>query len=272
MLTKNQVKFVTSLADKRARTEEGLFIAEGVKIVEELLRSSIKVKQVFAVKEWIKTEVIGRKAGLWGRGNESMIQEPEVTEVSEAELNKISQLATPNKVLAVAVVPEWKLDADTLKQELVLVMDDVRDPGNLGTILRIADWFGIGNVICSMNSADAYNPKVVQATMGSIARVKVHYTDIGRVIASVRDSVPVYGAVLGGENIYSEELSDKGWIVIGNESKGISPGVMQLLTDKITIPSFSEGNPLGGAESLNAAIAAAVICSEFRRRKLLSGK
>lgn len=258
MLTKNQVKLIASLADKRARREEGLFIAEGVKMVDELLRSSIKVKQVFAAREWIEGK----------RSEGRLLRELEVIEVSEAELKKISQLTTPNQVLAVAVMPQWELDAGALEEELVLILDDVRDPGNLGTIIRIADWFGIHQVVCSLNTADAYNPKVVQATMGSIARVKVHYTDIGKLLTAMRNIVPVYGAVLEGNNIYGKKLSANGLIVIGNESKGISDAVQKLLTDKITIPNFSQGHPLGEAESLNAAIATAVICSEFRRRDL----
>lgn len=258
MLTKNQVKFIASLADKRSRKEEGLFIAEGVKMVDELLRSSIEVKQVFAVKEWIE----GRRDAV------RLAQQPEVIEVSEQELKKISQLTTPNQALAVAVIPVRELDAEALKEELSLVLDDIRDPGNLGTIIRIADWFGIHNVVCSLNTADGYNPKVVQATMGSIARVKVYYTDIEKLLASLRDTIPVYGAVLEGENVYGGKLSSKGLIVIGNESKGISDNVMQLLTNKITIPNFSKDNPLGAAESLNAAIATAVICAEFKRRSL----
>lgn len=258
MLTKNQLKFVTSLAVKKIRNQQGLFIAEGVKIVGELLRSAIRVKQVYATKEWIGS--VGSKQLAVGKYH------PEVIEVTEQELSKISQLTTPNQVLAIAEIPGYELNQDDLRGKLTLALDDVRDPGNLGTIIRIADWFGITDIVCSQTSADAWNPKVVQATMGSIARVKVHYTALEKFLSS--SGLPVYGAVLEGENIYSTTLQQKGVIVIGNESKGISNAVRLRVTQKITIPNYSSDNPLGEAESLNAAIATAVICAEFRRRNL----
>lgn len=250
MLSKNQVKFVTSLAMKKFRSEHGLFIAEGVKIVNELLSSSIVVKQLYATKEYLSELEIRNP-------------QPEIYEVSESELQRISQLTTPNRVLAVAEVPKYELNHEELRDQLTLVLDDVRDPGNLGTIIRIADWFGIPHVICSPTSADAWNSKVVQATMGSIARIKVHYTDLEKFLPAMQ--LPVYGAVLEGDNIYSKKLQQKGLIVIGNESRGISGAVLAHVTDKITIPNYSGNNQLGEAESLNAAIATAVICAEFRR-------
>lgn len=252
MLSKNQVKYVTSLAVKKFRNQHGLFIAEGVKLVTELLRSPIAIKQLFATKEFLS-----------GINEKLFTSHPGITEVTETELQKISQLTTANQALAIAEIPIYELDLEAVQTGLALVLDDVRDPGNLGTIIRIADWFGIGNVICSINSADAWNPKSVQATMGSIARVKVHYTDIVSLLDRAR--VPVYGAVLEGDNMYSSELAKAGFIVIGNESKGISPEVLHHVSHKIRIPSYSSGES-GEAESLNAAIATAVICAEFRRR------
>jgi TrmH family RNA methyltransferase len=252
MLSKSQQKFVTSLAVKKIRSQEGSFIAEGVKIVDELLRSAINVKQVYALRDWIDTQELVVKNSY------------QMIEVTESELQRISQLSTPNQVLAVAEIPVYELKPEELSDTLTLVLDDLRDPGNLGTIIRIADWFGIRDIVCSQTSADAWNPKVVQASMGSIARVKVHYTDIAQFISSM--GLPVYGAVLEGEDLYTMDLQQKGLIVVGNESKGISAPVLAHVTAKITIPNYSSSNPSGEAESLNAAIATAVICAEFRRR------
>jgi TrmH family RNA methyltransferase len=207
-------------------------------------------------------------SGEWFFSSHKIGSGTECIEVKPAELERISSLSTPNEVLAVCRIPEYKLDSKALENKLTLVLDDIRDPGNLGTIIRIADWFGIEDIVCSNESADAFNPKVVQSTMGSIARIKVHYTDLtGFLQPDVNNYKPVYGALLEGKNIYSEKLSSSGLIVIGNESKGISEPIQKLVTHKISIPSFSHFKPGGGeAESLNAAVATAVICSEFRRR------
>jgi RNA methyltransferase, TrmH family len=172
-------------------------------------------------------------------------------------------------VLAICEIPEYILEVQLLKNKLTLVLDDIKDPGNLGTIIRIADWFGIENILCSNDTADTFNPKVVQATMGSIARVKVHYTaltDFFR-IENGKLNIKSYGALLEGDNIYTKQLSSEGFIIIGNESKGISEDLLPYITDKVTIPAFSHyRSDTGEAESLNAAIATAIICSEFRRR------
>lgn len=246
MLSKNRAKLITSLHDKKGRREHQLFIAEGEKIVAELLRSDIVVQEVYNTEARIEN------------------QEPrkQVINITEKELKKISALSTPPQILAVCEIPKYELKIEELKDRLTLVLDDIRDPGNLGTIIRIADWFGIKNIICSEDCVDAYNPKTVQATMGSIARVKIHYAGLEDVLKEMKD-IPVYGALLEGENIYKKKLSDKGIIIIGNESKGISEKLLPYITDKISIPSFNEKD--AGAESLNAAIATALICSEFRR-------
>lgn len=253
MLSKNQIKAVQALKQKKFRDEQGLFIAEGTKIVPELLASAIEVKEVYASVDFFRKNKINKNVLC--------------VEVKAAELERISALTTPNEVLAICSMPEPKLELNSLKEKLSLVLDDIRDPGNLGTIIRIADWFGIENIICSENTADVYNPKVVQATMGSIARVKVHYSDLkyflGSQVSGLR--LPVYGTLLRGKNIYKEKLSSEGLIIIGNESKGISAEIEKLITTAISIPSFSNSEP-GEAESLNAAIATAVVCSEFRRR------
>jgi RNA methyltransferase, TrmH family len=258
MLSKSQISFINSLKQKKYREENQLFIAEGAKIVPELLNSSIIVKQVYATSEFLRNNVIPSAV--------------ERFEIKENELERISSLTKANEVLAVCETPNYVLD-NALTGNLTLVLDDIKDPGNLGTIIRIADWFGIENIVCSSETVDAFNSKVVQATMGSIARIKIHYTSLTEFIpqvvtlSGVEGKVPVYGALLEGKNIYSEKLSSEGLIVIGNESRGISEEVQKLITDKISIPSFSHYKSGGGeAESLNAAIATSIICSEFRRR------
>ena len=244
MIAKAEIKQIKLLHQKKYREEKQLFIAEGPKMVNELVKSKYLVKEVFATKEF---KVQSSKF--------------KVREISEKELTQISALTTPNQVLGVFEIPVTKLNIESLKQELVLALDDIRDPGNLGTIIRIADWFGIKNILCSEGCVDLFNPKVVQATMGSIARVTVHYDNPETTLSVLKKSMAIYGAAMDGENIYTQELPSCGIILIGNESKGISENLLQLVSQKISIPNFSSG-----AESLNAAIAAAVICSEFRRR------
>jgi TrmH family RNA methyltransferase len=255
MLSKNQIKFINSLKQKKYREEHNLFVAEGAKIVPELLASGIKVKQVFATSEFLRKHKI-----------EDNIER---FEIKEAELERISSLMTANEALALCEIPVYEMDNASFSDQLTLVLDDIKDPGNMGTIIRIADWFGIGNVVCSNNSVDVFNPKVVQATMGSIARIKIHYAELKSFIIKQKESgqIPVYGALLEGENIYSKELPESGIIIIGSESHGISDSVREMVTDKISIPSFSHYSQSGGeAESLNAAVATAIICSEFRRK------
>jgi len=255
MLTRNQIQFVNSLKLKKHRDRHKLFVAEGVKIVTELVHSKIKVNQIYYLKDYrsklIPSETI------------------EYIEVTQNELERISSVVTPNEVLAVCEIPICNFEPDVFKNKLTLVLDDMQDPGNLGTIIRIADWFGIRNIICSKETADAYNSKVVQSTMGSISRVNVYYQDLVSCFESelVYLDLPVYGALLNGENIYTKKLISKGFIIIGNESRGISENLYQFITDKISIPSFSTHVDTGEAESLNAAVATAIICSEFRRRK-----
>jgi len=262
MLLKNQLKFVTSLKQKKNREAQQLFIAEGTKVVTELLSSSIVVKQLFATPQFFKDKKIDHTT--------------ECFEIKTSELERISSLTTPNEVLAICEIPNYELVAGELENKLTLVLDDIKDPGNLGTIIRIADWFGIENIICSTETVESFNPKVVQATMGSIARVKIHRMDLIAFFkvkslpatqAGSKWNVESFGAVLNGENIYSKTLPVNGLIVIGNESRGISEEVLPYIKNKIGIPSFSsykQGNEK--AESLNAAIATAIICSEFRRR------
>lgn len=244
MLVKSQVKYIQSLGQKKPRDEEGLFIAEGPKIVDELLQEIPSLfTAVYAVQAWIGSH----------RGK---VPEALITEVTVDELAKISQLATPNQVLAVIKKMEAPVSIVTTGK-IVLALDTIQDPGNLGTIIRIADWFGVEQIVCSNDCADAYNPKVVQSTMASIARVRLLYTDLPTWLASQKDT-RIYAAQLEGQDISQLKKIEQGIIVIGNESKGISAAVSQLINVKITIPR------VGKAESLNAAVATGIILSHIR--------
>lgn len=236
MISKNQLKAVRQLEMKKYRTREGLFVAEGPKVVGDLLRCGFRPAMLFATPEW--------------NGSDAQL-------VTDDELRKLSFLQHPQQVLAVFPIPDVQPAAQ--KSQLALVLDGVQDPGNLGTIIRIADWFGIATIFCSEDTADAWNPKVVQATMGSIARVQIVYCDLQQLLKDT--TLPVYGTLLDGNNIYEQELKPEGYIVMGNEGNGISAPIRQLVTHRLLIPSFRPG-----AESLNVAIATAITCSEFRRR------
>ena len=240
MLSKKEVKDIHSLSLKKHRDETKLFVAEGPKIVEELIQlAPFNVLGVYGLEEW---------TSLHADFNKSVTIETIPPEV----LEKISHLKTPNKVLAVL---QQFISERPVIESIALYLDTIQDPGNFGTIIRIADWFGIENVICSAGCADLYNPKVVQATMGSVARVKVFYDHDGSWISS--QDLPVYGAVLNGRSIYDHSKISRGIIMIGNESKGISKELQEILTEKITIPKK------GKAESLNAAVATGIILSQL---------
>ena len=245
MLTKNQIKFVKSLELKKNRKSEGLFVAEGPKVVGDLLAAGWTPHSTYATTDYHNAAI-----------------RPQT--VTDEELQRLSFLQHPQKVLAVFHMPpsdEPPLPLDRLS----LALDGIQDPGNLGTIIRIADWFGISTVYCSPDTADIFNPKVVQATMGSIAHIRIVYGDLKQLIERLPDNFPVYGTLLDGNDIYQEPLTQYGIIVMGNEGNGISPMVRQLITHRLLIPNFSSGNH--SAESLNVAIATAITCSEFVRRK-----
>lgn len=246
MISKNQIKFIRSLELKKNRKSESLFVAEGPKVIEELLKLKTP-HTIIATKEWID--------------NNPKISN--VIEVSERELESASLLKTPQQVLALFAIETTEQDLNIDNNKLYLALDGIQDPGNLGTIIRIADWFGIDTIYCSNETVDVYNPKVIQATMGSIARVKVVYTDLCSLISNLSDEMPVYGTFLDGSDIYQNELTPNGIIVMGNEGKGITKELKSLITNKLLIPSFSIGDT---AESLNVAIATAITCSEFKRR------
>ncbi|WP_445719724.1 TrmH family RNA methyltransferase [Flavobacterium sp.] len=240
MVSKNQIKLITSLQQKKYRKQEQLFFAEGVKVVQELLNSNFELQDLFTTKE-----------------DFSSVSKNKVHAVSDLELKKISALTTPNTCLAVFKIPKAK---NFVESGLILALDDVRDPGNLGTIIRLCDWFGIETLFCSEESVDIYNPKVVQATMGSISRVNVVYGSLE--VFLTKTKLPIFGTFMDGSNIYQEALPKEGVIVMGNEANGISPSVEKLVLERIAIPRF--GN-IQLTESLNVATATAIILSEFKR-------
>jgi RNA methyltransferase, TrmH family len=261
MLSRNQIKYISALKLKKQRESHRQFIAEGSKLVLDLIDSDYTVTEIFATREWIDLNAVSFHSV-------KIIS----TEVTEDELSRITALTTPSPVLAIVSIPEEKTDPASFTDKLILILDEIRDPGNLGTIIRIADWFGINAVICSETTVDLFNPKVVQATMGSIARVPVHYTDLVVFLSALPSSFKIYGSFLEGENIYKKKLYSTGVIIIGNESKGISGSVAQFITDKLHIPSFPLGkNGSSQAESLNASVATAILCSEFKRRTIVYG-
>jgi TrmH family RNA methyltransferase len=249
MISKNQIKLVRSLEHKKHRIAEGLFVAEGPKVTDDLLACHFRPRIIFTVTGSERWEVRGEKSDSLP-----------IQIVTDDELRRISFLQHPQQVLAVFELPATNnTSEERLKtNQLSLALDSVQDPGNLGTIIRVADWYGIDTIYCSADTADAWSPKVVQATMGSIARVKVVYTDLTRLLRDA--AVPVYGTVLDGDNIYRQQLATEGVIVMGNEGNGISAPVRSLLTHRLLIPQMRPG-----AESLNVAVATAIVCSEFRR-------
>lgn len=243
MITRAEIQAIRSLADKRGRIEQRAFVAEGEKLVDELRHSSLRVRRTLATEPiWSDAEIVSTK-----------------------EMERISQLKTANRALAIVDIPDYDLRLANPAEGLVLALDRVQNPGNLGTIIRLADWFGISDIVCSEDCADCFNPKVVQATMGAIIRVRVHYTDLTAWLASQRKAgVEVYGTMLDGENIYERGLSTCGVIVMGNEGQGISPAVAEQVSQRLFIPPYPAER--SGSESLNVAIATAVVCAEFRRR------
>ncbi len=242
MVTKAEINFVRSLADRRARRESGLFVAEGEKLVRDLAASPLRVVKIYCA------------AGFSLPGAECV-------EAGGKDMERMSGLKTPSDVVALVEIP--RRDDCIPGRELTLALDGVQDPGNMGTIIRTADWFGVRHIICSENSADCFNPKVVQATMGAIARVAVHYGNLADMLS--RAEGPVYGTFLEGEDVYGAGLPPSGVVVMGSEGRGISPQAATLVTRKLYIPPFPAGAP--GPESLNVAVAAAVILSEIRRRQ-----
>lgn len=241
MLSKNNIKLIKSLEHKKYRIQHQLFVVEGQKSVLEFLKSNFQLEKIFTIKDDFKTDLADK-----------------IEIITEEELKKISFVKTPNQVLAIFKIPSIKKIED---HNLILALDSINDPGNLGTIIRLCDWFGIEQIICSKDTVDCYNPKVVQSTMGSLARVQLFYTDLNEFISSYNG--PIYGTFIEGKNIYNIELPKKALVVMGNEANGISPEIEKLITQKISIPAFGRHQE---TESLNVATATAIILSEFRRR------
>jgi TrmH family RNA methyltransferase len=241
MVSKSQLKYIQSLGQKKYRDEEGVFVAEGPKLVKELIESHVELMQVYALNEWMEE-------------NKDLLKLINVTAINETELERASQLKTPNKVFA--IVKKFEVNEPAIKGRISLVLNAIRDPGNLGTIIRIADWFGISQIICSADCADMYNSKVVQATVGSIARVNVFYTDLPAWLKQ-RSGMRIYAAMLEGKDVTKMSTIKEGLIVIGNESMGIDKEVLQYSNEQISIPRK------GSAESLNAAVATGIILSHL---------
>lgn len=250
MLSKNKIKYIRSLELKKNRKEEQVFIAENNKLVGDLL-GYFSCKLIVATQDWLDAY--------------PEVEAEEVIKVSREELSRVSLLKTPQEVLAIFQQPCYDFQPEVIRESLCLALDDVQDPGNLGTIIRIADWFGIEHIFCSQGTVDVYNPKTVQATMGALARVKLHYCNLPELVASLKD-VPVFGTFLDGDDMYREELAGNGLIVMGNEGNGVSPEVSSLINRRLYIPNYPQDRET--SESLNVAVATSIICAEFRRRML----
>lgn len=265
MISKNKIKYVRSLEIKKNRQKDGVFVAEGHKLVGDLL-PFFECVYLAATDQWIRAN-----ADCMGKGSKPIdvkSMNMEVDEVTDDELRRISFVETPQQVLAVFRQKKSECSmADIAKKELCLALDDVQNPGNLGTIIRLAAWFGIEHVFCSRGCADLYNPKTVQATMGAMAHVSVHYVDLVASFNELADDVPVYGTFLNGESIYSKPLKQHGVLVMGNEGKGVSAEVEAFVDERLYVPDYPEGR--SASESLNVAIATAVVCAEFRRRVIM---
>jgi TrmH family RNA methyltransferase len=240
MVSKNQIKLITSLQQKKYRAANKLFFAEGIKVIQELLDSNFELEHLYSTQNDFEAVLTSKK---------SLIQ--------ETDLKKISALATSNTCLAVFKIP---LEKKINESGLIVALDSIRDPGNLGTILRLCDWFGVNEIVCSRETVDVYNPKVVQATMGSIARVNVSYIDLNSFISAT--NLPVFGTFMDGTNIYKTTLPHEGIVVMGNEANGISEELEKLVKNKLSIPRFGA---IQKTESLNVATATAIVLSEFRR-------
>ena len=239
-ISKNQLKLITSLSQKKYRQKHNLFIAEGIKVVNELLNSSFEVETLFCTDEF-----------------ETAIPDNKITRISETELKKISTLKSPNKVFGLFKIPQEK---PLQSSGLIIALDAINDPGNLGTIIRLCDWFGVSQLVCSKDTVDCYNQKVVQASMGSLTRISIHYTELNGYISE--SNLSTFIADMNGENVYKTDLPKEGILIMGNEANGVSDEIKKLIQNKISIPRFGETQE---TESLNVATATAILLSEFKR-------
>ena len=242
MVSKNQIKLITSLQLKKYRNEHKLFIAEGVKVIQELLKSNLVLEHLFTTDAIFETVLNFQR-----------------TLINEPDMKRISALTTPNSCLAIFRIPK---ESEIENTGLIVALDDIRDPGNLGTIIRLCDWFGVKQLLCSAETVDVYNPKVIQATMGSITRVNINYVDLNQYISATK--LPVFGTFMDGKNVYTESLPKEAILILGSEANGISSSVEKAIQNRIAIPRFGS---LQQTESLNVATAAAIFLSEFRRNK-----
>jgi RNA methyltransferase, TrmH family len=262
MLSKSRISLIRSLMHKKFRISHGLFVAEGEKTVKDLISASLdknafSIDSIYATSGWSDKNKNVRTAGL------------NITEVTDEELKRISSLTTPNKVLAVVRIPHFEYDKKLIMNDLTLVLDDIQDPGNLGTIIRIAHWYGIKQIFCSQNSTDLYNPKTIQSAMGSLWSVRVFYTELASFIKYYFEStdLPVIGTFLKGQSIYIRQPEPRGLIVLGNEARGISEKLEPYIRTRITIPAYYENSR---PDSINVAMSAAIICSELRRNQMIN--
>ncbi len=248
MISKAKIKLIQSLKNKKYRIKNGLFVVEGKKSILDLLYAGMKAVHIFSLNNLI---------------DDFSEADCFVDEVSYTDIKKISLLSTPSNSLAIFKIPEYDLDA-TYKDNFLLALDNVQDPGNFGTIIRTADWFGIKHIVCSLNTVDVFNPKVVQASMGSIARVRVYYLDLFDYLKSAQDKFTLYGSFMEGKSIYKTSFQEKKILIMGNEGNGISPEIKNLINEKVSIPIFTTGN--SAPESLNVAMASGIIISEIKRK------
>ncbi len=254
MLSKNQIKLISSLQKKKFRDQEQLFVAEGYKLIHDLLESKLEAKYIVHTNETNISDLLKYNKKL------------EFIICSASEIKKISSLKTPSNLVGVFKIQHVEINDNEIKKSLSILLDNIQDPGNLGTIIRLADWFGIQHIFCSKNTVDLYNPKVIQATMGALSRVKIIYTDLSQLIEKFACAdFPIYGTFLEGETIYNSQLNTQGFIIMGNEGKGISSDIKPLVTKKLFIPNFPKDQAT--SESLNVSIACSIVCSEFRRRQ-----
>ena len=248
-VTNNIIKLVSSLSQKKYRVDNNCFVAEGTKCVRDTWEH-FNCRWIIATKNWY--EQFGHSGHL-----------DKILFANKHQMERMSQFSTAAEVIAVYDLPEYELNPEELKNELTIVLDNVQDPGNLGTIIRLADWYGVKNIICSETTVDAFSHKVIQATMGAISRVRVHYCDLDDFF-SYDWNLPVYGTFLDGKNIYNQNLDNKGFVIMGNEGKGISPKLEKYINSRLFIPSYPSDEET--SESLNVGVATAITLSEFRRR------
>ncbi|NPA44653.1 MAG: RNA methyltransferase [Chlorobi bacterium] len=250
MISKSKIKLFNSLKLRKYRKKHAFFIAEGQKIISDLIETGIKTNCIITCNENFE-----KKTSI----NSELIY------ATQSEIKKITNLKTPVDTVAIFEIPNYTINFKDIENELVIFCDNIQNPGNFGTIIRTADWFGIKNIVCTEDTVDAFNPKVIQASMGAIGRVKVHYVNAENFFDKLKTKHKIYGTFLEGENIYKTELSKNGIIVIGNEGKGISDDLQKYISKKIHIPNYSSNS--SKSESLNASIATAIVCAEFRRRE-----